>query len=251
MKAHSLPVAMLSGKHLTYRRKVLKTGPVAYWPLDDTSGTTCLSAVNPAQNGTYDTGVALGRDGIGDGLTSIFCDQGDQCGTRIESDALEAVFNPAVGSMMVWIASNSPEDWTDGSPKVMIGVLGDPNNHIAIKKNYQTHELFIGHTGNNLTRLAKLTNPNTTDWICVVGTWDVAANQLKLYTNGVYRSANAQALSAWNSTPGLIDYAAFGGEPTTPVGTWFETWHGKLAHAAIWNRVLSAAEAAYLAGVAR
>ena len=44
-----------------YNEKVLRTGPIAYWPQDETSGTVARCLVNPAQNGTY-TGVTLAND---------------------------------------------------------------------------------------------------------------------------------------------------------------------------------------------
>lgn len=65
-----LMTRMLSGAQgLTYAQVVLQDGPVAFWPLDETSGTVANDLSGNGYNGTYTGGFTLGLAGIPAGGT--------------------------------------------------------------------------------------------------------------------------------------------------------------------------------------
>ena len=43
----------------TYSGRILATNPIAYWPLNETTGTAAVCPVNAAMNGTYNRDVSL------------------------------------------------------------------------------------------------------------------------------------------------------------------------------------------------
>ena len=60
----------------TYADRVMRYGPIAYWPLWEASGTVAHCLVNPLQNGTYNSPVQgwPPGTGIGDGNTAPWFD---------------------------------------------------------------------------------------------------------------------------------------------------------------------------------
>jgi hypothetical protein len=58
----------------TYAQIILADSPVAYWPLDETSGTIAYDQSGNGFNGTYAGGVSLGRPGLPNSTQAAFFD---------------------------------------------------------------------------------------------------------------------------------------------------------------------------------
>jgi len=218
-------------------------GAVAGWTLGDAVMPTTTSVIGPAQDGHYHAGVTLGQPGIGDGFTSIFVDEGVYCGIDTFSLSLAALINPDLWSMVVWLKCNSAGDWTDGKEKIIMGMLADARNHISLKKVGSTNALTAGRTAGGFSRNAKFLCTANTDWQCIAVTQDYAANQLRIYQDGVLKDINRKALTAW--TGGAWTAAGFAGEPrSVRKGTFKEVWHGWLAHGYWFDRILAPTEVA-------
>ena len=98
-----VPVSTPGGGAASYVSRVLGFGPIAYWPLYESSGTTAACLVNAAQNGTYSADVSLWPPGpgIGDGNTAPEFDGATEW-VNIDTAALVAAFNGAEGSFLIW-----------------------------------------------------------------------------------------------------------------------------------------------------
>ena len=81
---------------------ILALNPIAYWKLDETSGTTAINygTLGTAANGTY-SGATLGQVAApGGGLAPLFDGANDLL--NIYSVALQGAFNGATGSALIF-----------------------------------------------------------------------------------------------------------------------------------------------------
>ena len=83
-----------------------------------------------------------------------------------------------------------------------------------------------------------------TDWVPFVITWDKAGDAMKAYYNGSQSGSTQTIAGTW---AGALNSAScvIGAANTTPA----TPWYGYLAHGAVWDRALPAAEIADLAVV--
>jgi len=222
-----------------YIEKVLGYGPIAYWPLNEVSGTTARCWVNPAQNGTYSSDVStwpVGA-GIGDGNTAPFFD-GANDSVGVLTAALIAAFNGTTGTVAIWVKVPAAA-WVDGISRRSINFEPDVNNYAYSRKNFNANQLRHVYAGNAVGGGVNTAHAEIV-WMPLAMTWNGAAMQA--YANGVADGAPV-AINAW-AVPLAVN-AVIGARTTVPV----EPWHGYLAHCALWNRVLSLPEIQALATV--
>jgi hypothetical protein len=93
--------------------------------------------------------------------------------------------------------------------------------------------IYNGNSSNNRVNEWSL---SSTEWMHLVLTISVTANQMRTYINNVAFSPVTSSITAWAGTP-IIGIGCDGA---------LSWWKGWLAHIAIWNRALSAAEVAAL-----
>lgn len=230
---------------LQYARKVLATKPIAYWPLNEQSGAVARCLVNPAQNGTY-VGVDLGQPGIGDGWTAPYFDgANDYC--NVYSIRLRDTFPYAIGSLMVWFRM-AEGAWADATDRQVLSFREGGANGVYVWKSPNVGRLILRFRSTTGI-LSSIINGNTsTDWMNAIMTWSLntpaAGGAAQHYLDGI----------ALNPPPdasierfGLVDsiYTCIGALYTAPS----QVMHGHVAHCAVWSKVLSAAEVAYLSRV--
>jgi len=70
----AMPIYVVSGYlPSAYGALVQSLGPIAYWPMDEQSGTVAVDQSGNGRNGAY-TAVTLGQPGMGDGRTAASFD---------------------------------------------------------------------------------------------------------------------------------------------------------------------------------
>ena len=232
------------GAPASYIDKVIGLGPIAYWPLNEGSGTTAACQINPAQNGTY-TGVTLANDATGSfGTAAPFFDGANDY-VNIYSLTLANAWNTPERSMMVWAKVNGAGVWTDGATRAAIdlrGVVGT-DNYIQRKDNVNNRlDWLYRSSAGGILQTRSEAGVSTTDWMCLIFTVSVASNQAIAYRNGSQVGAALAGILAWGGLLGATQ-ACVGAQNTTPA----DVWHGWCAHAALWNRVLPSAEVTALA----
>ena len=228
-----------------YYKKVLSYGPIAYWPLWEPSGAVAQCLVNPAQNGTH-SGVTLGQQGIGDGRTCPYYD-GANDHTNTYSVALDAAFNGAELSFVIWARVDAAAVWTDGIARLAIHFRVDADNRVYIGKDLVNNQLdFLYEAGNVLERV-QYNIGAPTSWLSLGITASASAGvdgEVRAYVNGTQVGATQTTLGVW---AGALDatrvcIGAFNTAPTL-------VWSGWLGHGAVFNRALAPAEMAALAVV--
>ena len=224
-----------------YVDRVLGTGPVAYWPLSETSGTVARCLVNTAQNGTYSSDVsAMGTGaGIGDGNTAAYFDGANDY-VNIYTETLRDAFNGAEGSVLFWQRANSAAMWSDASLRrpLYLGVNAD--NRVYLQCPGDGSGLVYAYEANNVVEGATQGGAEVTtgDWQCAAITWSASADEVVHYFNGTARITR-DTLGVWAGQL-AANTTCIGAGSTVPASP----WHGWAAHCVIWTRALGAGEIA-------
>lgn len=225
-----------------YAKKVLATGPIAYWPLDESAGTVARCLVNTAQNGTY-TGVTLADDstnGVTGAPAPFFDGANDYVDVRTAT--LEAAWNAggAQWTIMSWFRVANAGVWTDGADRKMYTFRDSAADMVTLSKAMAANARIAVWTGGGVTENNSIIASPVT-WVCDVVVRDQAADEVRYYTGGGWVATDA-TIGIWASA-GAWTHMYLGAFDATPN----QPYHGWLQHVALWNRALTPGEIAALA----
>jgi hypothetical protein len=233
--------ALLDGKR-PYFKKVLATGPIAYWPQWELTGAVAQDLIDsPNQDGAY-TGVTLNALPGPDGSPTPFFDGANDF-NNIFSATLQGAFDGDEGTVAVWARVFNAGVWTDGAARRIL-ILFTPNpSFVTIVKQAAANTLRFSYRGNLVRSVDVITT--LVDFFHVAMTWSISAGvngEMRAFFNGVQQGATQVALGPF---AGVLSNTrtVVGADNITP-GT---VWHGYLAHPAVWDRPLTPAEIASLA----
>lgn len=229
-------ITLLSGGN--YLSTILSTGPVALWPLNDTSGTVATEVVG-GLNGTYNN-ITLANSTFGDGTAAPLFN-GTTSYISLPFAALGGVFNTAAGTMMTWQKVSSAAVWTSGTVAFTFTIgTADFNNRVYLFKNSIANAMGATYTVTG-SALGPGYAKSVTTWFMTTLTWDKAAGECYLYDNAT-QGANAGTVGNWEGALAATFSAIGNYTPAAVVGG----WNGWLRNAALWNRALTPAEVASL-----
>ena len=221
---------------------VARANLLAYWPLNETSGTVAADLSGNGRNGAY-TGVDLANTpGPATGYSHPYFDgANDYC--NIYGASLAAAFNGQSGTAALWVKLY-PGDWAVNAYRTALMISADGNNVLQLyKNNTGTRFDYFYRAGGTIDTLLYTTS-SPAGWFHVAFTWSKAADNAKAYFSGVQVGSTLATLGTWAGAP-AADLTNIGAEDNSPaVTTPFKGW---LAHAAIWNTPLTAAQIALLA----
>ena len=199
---------------------ILADNPVAFWPLNDSGGSTAADATGNGNDGTYMNGLVQGIPGPSINGASEFDDQSEV--SVPDAPAL----NPTQYSIEAWvnyhgisenqlgtIVDKSPSDWSTG---------------YRLAVNYSGQLTFMGVT-------APLP---LSQWVYVVATYDGQTAQL--YVNG----ALASSAEVGSVTPSNAPFMIGNGPGTIGGHTVSYVFHGAISDVAFYQYVLSAQQIA-------
>jgi hypothetical protein len=232
----AIPIYVVSGYlPSAYGALVQSLGPIAYWPMDEAAGAVAVDRSGNGRNGAY-TAVTLGQPGIGDGRTAPSFD-GTTSYNNVFGASLAAAFNSALGSIAIWF--RLPEN-VDATNRFAINLFTDANNRVVFDRTAGT-TMRWRYIAGGTTETLNITVANTA-WHHFAVTWNKAGDQAIGYLDGVQQGAAQTGLGVW---AGAIGQALIGASTAAPTFV----WSGTLAHAAVWNSALSAAQILTLAQV--
>ncbi len=228
---------------MSYTNKVVALAPIAYWPLAEASGATVLDASGNGRNGTY-TGVTLGQPGIGDGRSAASFD-GVTSFANIFSSSLQSAFNSAEGTMAIWVQFLSAGLWSDGVARQFMQLRVDANNLVTLRRTTTLNQLQDQYIAGATAKNVNITSiGGSVAWNHMAMTWSKSNDQVIAYVNGAQSGATQTALGVWAGS--IASTLCLLGASTQTPGN---PMSGLLAHAAVWDRPLSAATVAALAVV--
>lgn len=223
-----------------YDKKVLATNPLAYWPLNDLSGTTARCLVNPAQNGTY-TGATLANAAGPDGKAVPLFDGANDF-VNIYSATLRDAFNAAEGSAMIWLKVFNVGVWTDGVARSSLHLQADNQDQTYMHRPGGNNTLRYVYEAGDVIELQDAAGQTSIGWINTLMTWSVADDEVIYYLQGATTGATDTALGTWVGNL-AASKTLIGASVTTPS----LVWYGWLAKAAVWTRALPQAQVTRLA----
>ena len=231
----------------SYVKKVLQidyTNLIGYWPMNEASGATAVDRSSQGNNGSYN-GVTLANAAGPDAKPCPWFDGNDDY-NDIYSAAFNADFDGQEGSISVWCKVNAAGIWTDGSIHYIARCHVDANNGLFLTKPAVNNRLQWIYEAGGTTEQNNLDAVSTTDWFHLAMTWSLSAGvngEVNYYYNGSAEPTDTN-LGTW---AGNLDNSA------TMIGNQSagspNTWHGWLAHPAIWKTPLTSAQIEKLATV--
>jgi hypothetical protein len=229
----------------SYVKKVLQAdyaNLIGYWPMNEASGGVAVDRSAEGNDGAY-TGVDLAN---GPGPDAKPCPWWDGANdyNDIYSVGFDGDFDGGEGTFAVWCKVNAVGVWTDAATHYVCRIFVDANNNIFIAKPAVNNRIQFIYKASGTSEQHNSDAHTETDWIHMAMTWSASAGangEVNYYVDGAPEAVDTD-LGAW---AGALDNASCvignqsHGSPNT--------WHGWLAHGAVWKVPLSAATIAKLA----
>jgi len=217
---------------ISLEASILSFGPIAYWKLDEVSGTVATDASGNARHGAYANSPTLGGT-FGPFVAPTFAAATTQH-VNIYSASLAGAYNDATGTMLLFVRASG----ANPALRNAIRLATTTNNYTARLARNDASSLARRDDSSGTTQ--RIGNATTTDsWGMLAMTWDSGANVIELFVNGVSQGTEVPA-AAWADTLATAG-CVISGQATT--GTVLR-WQGQIAHVALFSTVLSAANIA-------
>ena len=218
---------------------LLSDGLLAYWPMNETSGSTVDNAEGTAA-----------RDGTFNGVTldsSTFPNAGDPVGLwpgansamNAYSVSLSSAFDGQSFTLGGWFRVFNAGVWSDGATRRFAHFNGSTaGDDIILQKQTTGGSILIQYVAGG-TAKNKFISTSTADWFHLVITVSLANDRFRAYFNGVQDGADITGLGTWTNS-GLVSAESAVGASTGSGGTF--PFNGYCYGFGIWNRELTAAE---------
>jgi hypothetical protein len=214
----------------SYKDGVLDSGPVSYWRLGESSGTSAAD-VKAANAGTYQNSPTLGKAGAlgGDADTSV----GVNGTSSYVSVPYSASLNPAQFTVEAWAQWDGTRT---GAWRTVAGTWNDVTNNGGYWLGISTQDKWYVSTQGASAAASEIqgTAPTAGQWVHLATTYD--GSYLRLYVNGT-EVGNLQGpnYTTQSSVPLGMGTNVYSGGAGDRFG-------GVLDDVAVYNRALSAAE---------
>lgn len=220
------PIVVASGSYID---TVLATSPIAYWPSNETSGTTADNAEGTAaRDGTFNA-VSLNNDSTGPFGTGAPLFDGTSSYVNTYSSSLDSAFNGQLVTCAVWAKLN-----TSGSNKRLFRVSADANNNIIIVLE-STNINFFYRAGGTVNATGLTAHGITaTNWHHFALTASKSSDEVKFYIDGSQFSTTLTGLGTWAGSLSST-LVTIGSNDTSPT----QVFNGWIAHMGIWASALS------------
>jgi hypothetical protein len=240
MNAQALLIPIIAANE--YQEKVLRIQPTtlrAYWPGNETGGSTIHNAEGTTVRDGSNTGVELalasgpgasmGNAGYWDGTSDFF---------NIYSASLNGVYDGLELTIAGWARIGA---W-DGTTRRLFRLAVNTSNEVNLSKSSTIGRLDWNYIAGGTTSNRNKTGLSTTDWVHLALTVSKANDRARAYFNGAQEGADLTGLGAYTGALSST-LCVIGAGNTTPVNVFL----GNLAHWAVWNSELTAAEVSQLA----
>jgi Concanavalin A-like lectin/glucanases superfamily len=211
-----------------YSDAVTADGPVGYWRLDETSGTTATDSAG-SRNGTYTNGVTLGQTGAMSAAANKAASF-DGTDDRVVTP-YAAALNPSQFTVEAWAKPSSggayrtlvAETYEIGGVYRGMGMYVSPSN---------TWRAYL----NNGAGQTVLNGPTVRfgEWTHVA--WSYDGTTLKMYINGTLVASAAGSFSANTSAPLSL------GMWSSDNSTWYDPFSGLIDDVSLYSSALTAAK---------
>jgi len=224
-----------------YYESVQLLNPIAYWRLNEKSGSTAADSSGNGYDGTT-TGATVNQQGNGDGTSYLFDGSGDDVALPAGfMTALDAAISGGAVTIGIPLKVADAGFWTEGVRRDPFRFAVDGSNEIYIEK-IPTNDLlqYVFEAGGTaVSENVDIGSP--TGWTFLVMTIDILNDVLRLYHNGAQVGSDQ---TGFGSFAGNIAIAHIGSRDGST-----RIFDGNIAHVAVWDRVLTAAEISLIGSV--
>jgi len=228
-------LALLLGNTLNYYQKIKNLNPIAFWKLNEQTGTVANDISINEYNGTYD-GATLYIDPFLNTRAPYFDGTNDL--VILPHATLTAKFNGQKGSLSVWARPYDATALADGTRRVIVRLYVDGSNIFTLQRELPNNQYSLNYTAGATTSQRYFDNTAIT-WSNYIVTWSKAADQVCVYVNNVLQGEVLTTLGTWAGNITAAYISAY-----TPNPTPARIWNGYISHCAIFDKVLSASERA-------
>src|SRR3990167_7371304 len=147
----------------SYLQKIIAmfgTSLIGYWPGSEEAGTVAVDYSGNGYNGVY-TGVTLGQEGTGDGLT---CPLYDGANDFMQPPAgFRTALNVSEGTIGLWAKVSGAGVWTDATTRNLFFLSTDATNRILLRRSTTNNQLSHAYVAGGTTESVTFTT-STIDW---------------------------------------------------------------------------------------
>lgn len=172
------------------------TNLIQYFRMIETAGTLANDTSSENNDGAYiDVALDAEPSPISDETMPEFSANGL---VNLYSAGLVADFDPALGTVVLWLKVLDISIWSDGAYHWLLRLYADNDNYIDIFKNTTPHNqlIFIYKAGGTAVQ-ATVTITPTAGNMCIAMTWDTALDRMRAFVDGVQQGSDHSGLGIW------------------------------------------------------
>lgn len=225
----------LSSDAAPYPVRVMATQPgdlIGYWRLNELAGAVAVDSSGRGNHGAYNNITLAGDTGPYGEPTPTFLNSY----VNLYSAGLVSDFSFDAGSFLIWTKRN-------GLDGVMSNFYADqlpnpPYSRVLVCEWVDQINIQAMYDINGAKEFVNFLMPALGTWFATLITWDQAADEVKVFSQGAQQGATQNGLAAWSGT--LNPFGCVLGDEYI-----FSIWpfDGSLSDAALWTRALTDAEA--------
>ena len=223
-----------------YYENVQLLNPIAYYRLNEKSGNTAADSSGNGYDGTT-TGATVNQQGNGDGTSYLFDGSGDDVTLPAWfMTALDAAISGGGVTVGIW-AKVDAGFWTEGVRRDFFRFAVDGSNEIYLEKLTTNDTLQYVYEAGGTPVFENVDIGSPTAWMFLLITIDIINDVVRLYHNGAQVGSDQ---TGFGSFAGDIAIAHIGSRDGST-----RIFDGNIAHVAVWDRVLTAAEISSISSV--
>ncbi len=151
-------------------------------------------------------------------------------------------FDGDEGTIAAWAKAADADVWTDATVRYIMDLRVDGNNVARMYKHSNDGLLLYEYVADSVVEQGAQASFTSTDFFHMAMTWSAAGDVVRYYIDGASASTDDTVLGTWigDLSSSLVCVGAISTVPS-------DVWDGEIAHAALWNTPLTAAQIASLA----
>ena len=223
--------SILEGYGLAYQNKIkdlFRSSVIAYWILNESSGTYAYDTSGYNFHGLYVGNVSLGQEGIEDNNTSVYFTNSLSCRLDLSNSGVHTLMNFSEGTLCFWSKPNNASQWTDGVGKYILYIQPSVTNNIFIIKMPASNTIRLSMQEAGVSRgfVDKVVTPlPESGWIHIGVTWSAISGIATLYYNGSAVVSTLTWAGLWSSTSFPTTTFVLGQQGSSGTGDGFKHTH--------------------------
>ncbi|MEO8397042.1 MAG: hypothetical protein ABI700_28865, partial [Chloroflexota bacterium] len=185
----------------SYAGRILNTRKpnlIALWGLGETTGSNAANAEGTAaRDGTYTNGPTLNAAAFTDGTPAPSFDGSNDL-VNVYSSSLNSAFNPSELTLFIWGKVASSGVWSDATFRYLTHLQADASNRVYLLKSTTGNAIQGRYLAGGVSKsIVDASLGGTTAFFSAAITVSKAADEMKLYLNGVQVGSTQTGLGTW------------------------------------------------------